>query len=165
MSLLDLFGAAYIGSPHHRRTRLRGSWHELAALMLRLASAGLLVGVGWIHLHLWQEGYRLIPTIGPLFLAAAITTFAVAAGLVARPARLVGLVGLGTIIGVFGGLIVSVNIGLFGLKESLVAPFAIESIGLELAAAVTLAGWIIMDLKAESREEIREVNEARTGQS
>jgi hypothetical protein len=164
MSLLDLSGAARVGSARHRRTRLRGSWLELTALVLRLASASLLVAVGWIHLHLWQEGYRLIPTIGPLFLAAAITAFVVAAALAVRPVRLVGVVGLATLIGILGGLIVSINVGLFGFKESLAAPFAVESIVLELAAAVSLAGWIIVDLRAESRQQSRQAGQVQTGQ-
>jgi hypothetical protein len=127
----------------------------LAGLGLRLGSASLLIVVGWIHLHLWQEGYRLIPTIGPLFLAAATTAFVVAVTLVVRPARVVGLLGIATVVGILGGLIISVNAGLFGFKESLTAPFAVESIVLELTAAVSLAGWIFVDLRAESRQQTR----------
>ena len=116
---------------------------------------GLLGAVGWVHLHLWQEGYRHIPTIGPLFLAAAVTALVVGVGLLGRPSRLIGLLGFGTVIGILAGLIVSVNVGLFGFTESLTAPFAVESIVLETAAAVTLAAWIAVDLLAESRHSER----------
>ena len=44
----------------------------IVALVLRLGSAALLVLIGYIHLHLWQEGYRQIPTNGPLFLLDAV---------------------------------------------------------------------------------------------
>ena len=144
-------GAWRAVSPRHRRTDLRGDRVEVLALLLRLVAVGLLGAVGWVHLHLWQEGYRHIPTIGPLFLAAAVSALVVGVGLLGRPSRLIGLLGFGTVIGILAGLIVSVNVGLFGFTESLTAPFAVESIVLETAAAVSLAAWIAVDLLAESR--------------
>lgn len=44
----------------------------------------------------------------------------------------------------------SVNFGLFGFKESLSAPFAVESIVVEAAAVVTLVGWVIVDLMKDT---------------
>ena len=72
------------GTPLSIRTR-RG----LVVLVLRLGSAAILVLIGYIHLHLWQEGYRQIPTDGPMFLADALAAFGLAAVLLARtqPAR------------------------------------------------------------------------------
>ena len=135
---------------------------EVLALLLRLVAVGLLSAVGWVHLHLWQQGYRHIPTIGPLFLAAAVSVWVFGVGLLGRPNRLIGLLGFGTVIGILGGLIVSVNVGLFGFTESLTAPFAVESIVLEIAAAVTLAAWIAVDLLAEIRHSNRAANAAGT---
>jgi hypothetical protein len=151
----DVSAAWRAVSPHHRRTDLRGDRVEVLGLLLRLVAVGLLGAVGWVHLHLWQEGYRHIPTIGPLFLAAAVSALVVGVGLLGRPSRLLGLLGIGTVIGIVAGLIVSVNVGLFGFTESLTAPFAVESIVLETAAAVTLAAWIAVDLLAESRHSQR----------
>jgi hypothetical protein len=99
---------------------------------------------------LWQDGYRHIPTIGPLFLAGAVSALVVAAGLLLRPSRLLGLAGAGVEIGILAGLVVSVNFGLFGFKESLSAPFAVESIVVETAAVLTLVGWVIVDLMKDS---------------
>jgi hypothetical protein len=147
----DVSAAWRAVSPHHRRTDLRGYRVEVLALLLRLVAVGLLGALGWVHLHLWQQGYRHIPTIGPLFLAAAVSALVVGVGLLGRPSRLLGLLGFGTVIGILVGLIVSVNVGLFGFTESLTAPFAVESIVLETAAAVTLAAWIAVDLLADSR--------------
>lgn len=48
--------------------------------------------------------------------------------------------------GVLAGLIVSVNFGLFGFKEALSAPYAGESIAIEIAAGAALAAWTILDL-------------------
>jgi hypothetical protein len=91
-----------------------------------VAGAALLVWSSVIHLHLWSTGYRHIPTIGPLFLVQGIIGIAVAAGLVVlrRPLAFAGgaLFALGTA----GGLLLSVNVGLFGFQDSLSAPFAVE---------------------------------------
>jgi hypothetical protein len=135
---------------------------EILLLILRLAAVGLLSAVGWIHLHLWQQGYRHIPTIGPLFLAGAVSALIVGAGLLARPSRLIGLLGFGVSAGILAGLIVSVNIGLFGFKESLSVPFAVESVVLEIAAALTLAAWIAADLIEEHRHTERAAQAAGT---
>jgi hypothetical protein len=158
MSLLNVSGAWRAASPRHRRVYLRSDWVEVLVLSLRLVSVGLLSAVGWVHLHLWQAGYRHIPTIGPLFLAAAVSASVVAAGLLVRPTRLIGVLGSGVVLGILAGLIVSVNVGLFGFNESLSAPFAVESVALETAAAVTLAAWIAMDVMEESRQAERGVS-------
>ena len=78
-------------SPRHRRVHLRKDAMEIPLLLLRLTSVGLLVAVGWVHLHLWQTGCRQIPTIGPLFLVAAVSTLILAVAMLARPSRFVGL--------------------------------------------------------------------------
>ena len=155
MRLGDLFGARSVASPHHRKIQSRGDVAEIVVLVLRLGSVGLLTGVGWLHLHLWQIGYQNIPTIGPLFLAATIGALGIAAALLVRPSRLIGLLGIGTLLGIFGGLIVSVNVGLFGFTESLKSPFAIESIVFELVGAVSLAAWVGLDLLQGSRDKRR----------
>ncbi len=87
-------------------------------LVLRLVCAGLLIWVAAIHLHLWTEGYRDIPTVGPLFLADAVGGFVLAAVLLVWPRPLAGLLGAGLMVSTLGGLIVSLNFGLFGFRES-----------------------------------------------
>ena len=57
-----------LASPRRQDTA-GGTGRRAAALLLRLACAALLAWIGYIHLHLWLEGYRQIPTDGPLFLA------------------------------------------------------------------------------------------------
>ena len=68
---------------------------QAAALLLRLGCVVLLGWIGYIHLHLWLEGYRQIPTDGPLFLLDAVAGFAIGAGLLERPAALTGLLATG----------------------------------------------------------------------
>jgi len=57
--------------------------------------AALLAWIGYIHLHLWLEGYRHIPTNGPLFLLDAVAGFILAAALLASPRPLAGLLAAG----------------------------------------------------------------------
>src|SRR5258708_34153700 len=60
----------------------------VTALVLRLAGAGLLAWIGYIHWVLWQsEGYKFIPTDGPFFLVDAKAGVVLAAGLRVRPRR------------------------------------------------------------------------------
>jgi hypothetical protein len=160
MRRLDVSGAWRAASPRHRRVHLRRDRVEIPLLFLRLVSVGLLSALGWVHLHLWQAGYRHIPTIGPLFLLAALGTVTIAVALLVWPSRFVGLLGFGTVMGILAGLIVSTNVGLFGFTESSSAPFAVESIVLEMAAAITLAGWVAVDLMMESRQTDRAVRVA-----
>jgi hypothetical protein len=113
----------------------------LAALVLRLVCAGLLIWVAVIHLHLWKEGYRDIPTVGSLFLADAVGGFLLAAVLLVWPRPLAGFLGAGFMISTLGGLIVSLNFGLFGFRESREASFVIETIILESVGALALLAW------------------------
>lgn len=138
-------------SPRHTKDRLRSDWVEIGLLPLRLVSVSLLISIGWVHLNLWRVGYRYLPTIGPLFLVAAVSAPVLAFGMLVRPSRLIGLLGIGLVTGILAGLIVSVNVGLFGFYESLSAPSAMESIVLEIAAAVTLASWVALDVMKASR--------------
>jgi hypothetical protein len=126
----------------------------VVALSLRLAAIALLSAVAWIHLHLWQSGYRHIPTIGPLFLAAVLAAAGVAAILLARPSRMLGMLALALDAGILAALIGSINVGLFGFTESLNAPFAVESIVIETLAGLALALWITVDRMAQNRHRL-----------
>ncbi len=109
------------------------------ATLVAVVGAVLLACSSAIHLHLWSDGYRSIPTIGPLFLVQGIVGIALAVGVVVlrRPCALA--VGALFALGTMGGLLLSVNVGLFGFRDSLRAPWAVESLVLEAAAAGALA--------------------------
>jgi hypothetical protein len=110
---------------------------RLGLNLLIWAGCGLLAASAAIHFHLWSsEGYRHIPTIGPLFLAQAIIGLLLAvATAVFRKLILVG------------ALLISIWWGLFGWQESSDAPYvgvavAVEAIGaLSLGAACVLLAW------------------------
>jgi len=89
-----------------------------AALLLRLGCVGLLAWIGAVHLHLWLEGYRQIPTDGPLFLLDAVTGLALAALLLVWAAPLAALIAAGYTASTLGALLISLSVGLFGFRES-----------------------------------------------
>jgi hypothetical protein len=122
---------------------LRGHTAVMAAVV-RLAGAGLLVWTGWIHLHLWLEGYRQLPTNGPLFLAAALGAFLLAAALIVLPRPVIGLLGAGFLMATVGALIVSINFGLFGFRESAGASFVMLSLVIESVGALGLMIWTVL---------------------
>jgi hypothetical protein len=119
---------------------------KLAADILTWAGSGLVVVSSVVHFHLWaSEGYDNIPTIGPLFLMQAIVGWVLA--LTVSAFRRWPLVGLeaGFALATAAGLLISVNVSLFGWKDTLSAPFATLALGVELAATVVLvlAGAIL----------------------
>jgi len=112
---------------------------------LILAGAALTVVSGVIHLYLWGQanGYRQIPTIGPLFLAQGISAiaFAVAGGATRRLAAVLAAAGL--LASTAAGLAITVQWGMFGFRESWSAPYALTSLYEEIAGALLLiiAAW------------------------
>lgn len=128
-----------------RSTRLAyRSGRGITALLLRLGCVAALAWIGYIHLHLWQQGYRQIPTDGPMFLLDAIAAFVLAATLLALPRPLTGLLAAGFTAATLGALLVSLGIGLFGFRESISASYVVESLVLEAAAAIALLGWTVL---------------------
>lgn len=116
--------------------------------------AGLLVWSAVIHLHLWSAGYRHIPTIGPLFLLQGVLGIVLAVGIAVVRHPLALVAGALFAVGTIGGLLLSVNVGLFGFQDSLSAPFAVQSLVVEIVAAVVLGVTATMG-RGESQLERR----------
>jgi hypothetical protein len=129
-----------LASPHHPPPPGRGG-RRAAALLLRLGGAALLAWIGYIHLHLWQEGYRQIPTNGPLFLLDAAAGFTLAAAMLARPRPLAGILAAGYTAATLGALITSLTVGLFGFRESTSASYVTQSLAIETITMLTLITW------------------------
>lgn len=122
--------------------------HHLDVLVGRLAVTGLLGWIAWIHLHLWNGGYRHIHIIGNLFLANFAGCVFVGAAVLLIPARylaLAALAGAGTAAATLVGLVLSVNVGLFGFRDSSNAPFAHLSVWLE---AITIAVGLALAVRS-----------------
>jgi len=131
-----------ITSPHPSPSGPSG--RRAAALLLRLACVALLAWIGYIHLHLWLEGYRQIPTDGPLFLLDAIAAFLLAATLLVWPAPLAGLLAVGYTASTIGALLISLTVGLFGFRESFSASYVAQSLAIETITVIALASWTIL---------------------
>jgi hypothetical protein len=135
-----------------RGPKLTGSGgHPVVALLLRLSCAALLAWIGYIHLHLWQEGYRQIPTNGPLFLLDAVAGFILAAVLLAWPRPLAGLLAAGYTASTLGALIISLTVGLLGFRESISASYVVQSLTIETITVLALIGWTALAASQPSR--------------
>ena len=145
--------------PTRRAILLRGPGRsrrplDLAATAAFVAAGILLVWSAVIHFHLWNEtdGYRSIPTIGPLFLLQSIAGAVIGVGLVLVRRLWAALVGLGFALATLTGFLVSVAHGLFGFKDSWLAPFAKEAFTVEvLAAASCLAAAALCATRSAPR--------------
>jgi plastocyanin len=130
--------------------RAGGSENSIISNVVYVVAAGFIVASAFIHLHLWHNGYRHIATIGPLFLAQVIAGFVIAAFvLMTRNVRSAG-VAFGFVVSTLGGFLLSINVGLFGFKDSFSAPDAHLALLVEVAALVLLAA--ATGLSIRSRE-------------
>lgn len=125
------------GRPHP----LDSPGRRAAALLLRLGGVALLAWIGYIHLHLWLEGYRHIPANGPLFLLDAAAGLALAALLLAWPRPLTGLLASGYTAATLGALLISLTVGLFGFRESISASYVTQSLAVETSTVLALLSW------------------------
>jgi hypothetical protein len=113
----------------------------LAATAAFAVGGALLIWSAFIHYHLWSEtdGYRSIATIGPLFLLQSIAGLVIGLGVVAVRRVWAALIGMGFALSTLAGFLLSVAVGLFGFKDSWLAPFAKQAFVIEILAVVVLA--------------------------
>jgi hypothetical protein len=139
------------GSPLTTGTPARRSSPSTATQWaLRVLGAALLAAMGWIHLHLWLDGYRTIDVIGPAFLLNALAGFGLAVLLLVIPRVLVGWVaalGALTAAGTLAGLLLATTVGLFGFVETTQASLWWESVWVEIAAVVVLGVLAALTLR------------------
>jgi hypothetical protein len=109
--------------------------------LLIAGGAACAVYSGYIHLYLWgrqQFPYRDIPTIGPLFLIQGIA--AIVIGLLVIVSRRLGavLVGAGMLVFCAAALVIDVEVGMFGFKDSWSVPYVKSTLYEEIVGAVLL---------------------------
>ena len=148
------FRLRQLASPSRPQAAGRGG-HPAVALLLRLCCVALLAWIGYIHLHLWQEGYRHIPTNGPLFLLDAMAGFGLAAVLLLWPRPLAGLLAAGYAAATLGALAISLSVGLFGFRESISASFVVESLTIDSITVLALVSWTFLVTSAAPRPATR----------
>ncbi len=130
----------WLGALLRRPADLRSlPWRVVVTAMIA-GGAGCTVASGVIHLYLWEKqyGYKDVPTIGPLFLLQGIA--AILVGLLAIVTRRVAalLVAAGLLIASVVALVLAVEVGLFGFRDSWLAPYAWTSFYEELVGGVLL---------------------------
>jgi hypothetical protein len=144
-----------LASPHRATAASPGA--RAAALLLRLGCTVLLAWIGYIHLHLWLEGYRHIPTNGPLFLLDALAGFILAAVVLAWPRPLAGLLAAGYTAATLGALLISLSAGLFGFQESISASYVTESLTIETITVLALITWTALVTATPARPALRDL--------
>jgi hypothetical protein len=131
---------------------LSGPMARWAVNLLAVAGAALMVWSAVIHLQLWSDGYKDISVIGPLFLAQGIGAIVIAALLAAFRRIVLLAAGAVTLVATAVGLLLSVDISLFGYTESLAVPDAKTSLVVEFAGgAVLVAAAAILAIAGRAR--------------
>ncbi len=113
---------------------------------LIVVGAILTTASGAIHLYLWGAGYRLVPAIGPLFLAQGIVAILLALVLLGTRWLVAAVAAAGLLIATAAGLLISIEVGMFGFQETWYAPWAKASFAEELAGGILLliAAWPLL---------------------
>jgi hypothetical protein len=106
-------------------------------------TAALLLVIGVVHLHLWLDGYRHLPTIGPLFLVAVVSSALLAVVVSVRINPVIAVAAAAFAAGTLTANILSLLLpeGLFCFKEvgvSYSGGFAIAS---EIGVVALLGVW------------------------
>ena len=109
------------------------------------AGSLLVASSGVLHLFLWLNyGYRNIHVIGPLFLAQAAVGWALALLTCASRHWLAALAEIGYALASAGGLVISINIGLFGWQEASNGPWVWQALAIELGAVAVLLPAVVL---------------------
>ena len=110
---------------------------------VRIVGAALLLAMGLLHLKLWNDGYRDVQWIGPLFMANAVLGGLGAVAVLGAPSRrlpwvavLGGLLEIGTLL----GLVLSLTVGLFGFHETW-GGLVLPTVLVEAAGFLVLFGY------------------------
>lgn len=120
---------------------------------LAIAGAALLVWSGIIHIQLWDDGYRDISVIGPLFIIQGVGCIVIAVVLAVFRRLVLLAAGAVALVATAVGLLLSVYAGLFGYQESLAVPDAKSSLVVEFtgAAVLLVAAAIVLAARSSAR--------------
>jgi hypothetical protein len=127
-------------------TLLLRSPRAIATPSTRLIVTGLIViGAlftaisGIIHISLYANyGYKVIPTIGPLFIAQGVVAILLALLVLGTRWLAATVAAAGFLIATAAGLLITIYVGLFGFQEVWAAPWGVTSFVEELVGAALL---------------------------
>jgi hypothetical protein len=118
-----------------------------ARLTRSLAAVLLLLG-GIVHYDLWENGYRHIPKIGPLFMANFVGSVALAVAILLSRRASVAFAGIAFAAGSLVALVLSRTVGVFGFTETIWTSQAIKTLASEIGAIVALGCALTMQLRS-----------------
>jgi hypothetical protein len=159
----DRPGAPVVATdPDHASGARRAGRTRRIGVGLLVGGALAAAGTAVIHLHLWLDGYRSIPKIGPLFMANVVIGFALALTAILWRRWPVAVAGALFLAATAGGLLFSASHGLFGFRESLGAPWAGASLVVEIAGACAfgVGAWFLRQTRAAAPARIRRARPA-----
>lgn len=148
-----------------RVNRTIGSAARRAGITLGIViGSALRAASNAIHLELWSRSYGTILTIAPLVLVQVIAGTFLAVLLLLSRRLLMVAASSGFMITTISGLLLSVHVGHFGFMDSLQAPYAGLSLGVETAGAVVLAliGTVLVRGHGQSDQGTPHMVEANT---
>jgi hypothetical protein len=108
---------------------------------MRFVAAACLLAAGYVHWHLFEHGYRYIPTIGTMFEINFVASAVVGVVLIFRRDLVVLLAGVALGIGTLGAFVGSrLPGGIFGFQERGLnpAPYGLLALLTEIGAVLTL---------------------------
>src|SRR5438270_5373702 len=115
----------------HSRTSSRTADVTTVTRVLAAACVG---AVGAVHLHLYQDGFSAVPTIGRLFLANVVAGACIAVMLLVDRRRWIwAALAAAYCIGTLGSFLWSVQFGLFGYQETLRGTWQERAAAIEIA--------------------------------
>jgi len=116
-----------------------------------ILGGALLIWSGYIHFHLWNAaGYRHIRILGPLFIMQSVSALLLGLAAIITRRLLATVLGFGFAALTLMGFLISVTQGLFGFKDSWLAPDARIAFIVEVAAFVVLLATTALVLLRKS---------------
>ena len=159
-----------MSTPTSQSTQLRqslGRQHGTGALVLVLVAAGAatIVAAAVVHLYLWgkEDGYRAVPTVGPLFLVQGIAGLLLGPLMLAFRRVVTDAAGAAYMAMSLGALFLSINGGLFGFDETLNAPWVKFSLVDEIIGLVACLAAAVIALGSGSNKPFPAPEIGRTG--
>jgi hypothetical protein len=116
----------------------------MTARLTRLLASALLLAGGIIHYELWNNGYRNVPKIGPLFLANFGGSIVLAAAVLLSRRATVAVGGIVFAAGSLTALVLSRTVGVFGFTETVWTTQAIRTLAAEVGAIAALGCALTM---------------------
>lgn len=108
----------------------------IAGVALRVLTAATVLVSGYVHLKLWNDGFRDLHVIGPAFLVNAAAAGVIAVALVAWRHWLPPVLAVGFGASTLGAFVVSATRGLYGVHEVWTGTWVLTAAVSEAAAVL-----------------------------